>query len=108
MQLFAGLRRMREFERLQLSFMKSLIDFDIIIEIGYGNEQNQPLTPKQLFLLNLSSVTTVRRRLVMLTKQGIIKRRTNPNDRRSTTLSISSSSLKLLGKYQSVLASLSV
>ncbi len=108
MKLFAALRRMREFERLQLFFMKSLIDFDIIIEIGYGNEQNQPLTPKQLFLLNLSSVTTVRRRLAMLTKQGIVKRRTNPNDRRSTTLSISSSSLKLLGKYQSVLTSLSV
>ena len=107
MKLFAELRKMREFERLQLAFMNSLIDFDIIIEIGYAKEQNQALTPKQLFLLKLSSVTTVRRRLARLTAQGIVKRRINPKDRRSTTLTLSPSSLKLLGKYGGVLTAFS-
>jgi hypothetical protein len=63
-ELFAALKKMREFERLQLPFIRSLIDFDIIIEIGYAQEQKKPLTPKPLFLLNIGSVTTVRRRLV--------------------------------------------
>ena len=63
MKLFATLRKMREFERLQLPFIKSLVDFDLIIEVGYAQEEKKPLTPKQLFLLNLGSVTTVRRRL---------------------------------------------
>lgn len=104
MELFAALKKMREFERLQLPFIRSLIDFDIIIEIGYAQEQKKPLTPKPLFLLNIGSVTTVRRRLAELAKQGIVKRRTDARDRRYDILTISRSSLKLLGKYANVLA----
>ena len=106
MELFAGLKKIREFERLELPFITSLIDFDIIIEIGYAQELKKPLTPKPLFLLNIGSVTTVRRRLARLTEQGIVKRRTNANDQRSDILTISPSSLKLLGRYGAVLACL--
>ena len=90
---------MREFERLQMPFIRSLIDFDLIIEIGYAQEIKKPLSPKPLFLLNIGSVTNVRRRLAELTRQGVVKRRVDARDRRSDILSISSSGLKLLGKY---------
>lgn len=99
---------MREFERLQLPFIRSLIDFDIIIEIGYAQEMQKPLTPKPLFLMKLGSNTTVRRRLAKLTEQGIVIRQTNPDDRRSDVLSISTSSLKLMGKYGGMLTGFSV
>ena len=107
MKLFTGLRKIREFERLQLPFLKSVVDFDIVIEIGYAEEQQQPLTLKQLLLLNLSSRTTVRRRLARLIAQGTVVRRKNANDQRSSLLTISSSSLRLLGKYGGVLTSIS-
>ena len=38
MKLFTGLKQIREFERRQLPFLKSVIDFDIVIEIGYAEE----------------------------------------------------------------------
>ena len=98
---------MREFERLQLPFITSLIDFDLIIEIGYAQEGDKPLTPKQLFLMNLGSVTTIRRRLAKLTLQGIVRRRTNVSDRRSDILTVAPSSLKSLGKYVGLLATIS-
>ena len=75
MKLFTGLRKIREFEKLQLPFLKSVVDFDIVIEIGYAEEEGQPLTLKQLFLLNISSRTTVRRKLARLIEQGIVFRR---------------------------------
>ncbi len=53
MKLFTGLKKIREYERQQLPFLKSVVDFDIVIEIGYAEEQGQPLTLKQLFLLNV-------------------------------------------------------
>ncbi len=53
MKLFTGLKKIREFEKQQLPFLKSVVDFDIVIEIGYAEEQGQPLTLKQLFLLNI-------------------------------------------------------
>lgn len=107
MKVFAALRRMREFEKLQLPFITSLIDFDLIIEIGFAQEDEKPLTRKQLFLLKIGSVTTVRRRLAKLAEKGIVRRRTNTEDRRSEILTIAPSSLKVLGKYLGVLTSLS-
>ena len=99
MALFAALRKIREFEKQQLPFLKSVIDFDIIVEIGYAEEEDQPLTPKQLFLLKLGSPTTVRRKLAKLEAQGIIIRRANAQDRRSAFLVIGAPTLKLLGRY---------
>jgi DNA-binding MarR family transcriptional regulator len=107
MKLFTGLKQIREFERLQLPFLKSVVDFDIVIEIGYAEEQGQPLTLKQLFLLNISSRTTVRRKLARLIEHGIIIRRKHANDNRASLLTISASSVKLLGKYCGTLTSIS-
>jgi len=107
MKLFTGLKKIREFERLQLPFLKSVVDFDVVIEIGYAEEQGQPLTLKQLFLLNISSRTTVRRKLAKLIEQGIIIRRKHANDHRASLLTISASSVRLLGKYCGTLTSIS-
>jgi len=107
MMLFTGLKQIREFERRQLPFLKSIVDFDIVIEIGYAEEQGQPLTLKQLFLLNLSSRTTVRRKLARLIEQGIVVRRKHTNDQRASLLTISASTVKLLGKYCGTLTSIS-
>jgi len=106
MKLFAGLRKIREFERTQLPFLKSLVDFDIVIEIGYAEEQDQPLTLKQLFLLNISSRSTVRRRLAQLIEMGVVMRRQSDNDHRAMVLTIASSSVKLLTRYCDALASI--
>ena len=106
-KLFSGLRKIRAFERLQLPFLRSIVDFDIVIDIGYVQEQGQPLTLKQLFLLNISSRTTVRRKLAMLIEQGIVIRRKHANDNRANLLLNSPSTAKLLGKYGSTLASVS-
>lgn len=106
MKLFTGLRKIREFERLQLPFLKSIVDFDIIIEIGYAEEKGKPLTLKQLFLLNISSRTTVRRKLARHIEQGIVVRRKHANDQRASLLIISPSSVKLLSKYGGALTSI--
>ena len=108
MKLFAGLRKIREFERLQLHFLKSTVDFDIVIEIGYAEEEGQPLTLKQLLLLNLCSRTTVRRKLARLVEQGVIVRRKHANDQRANLLVISPASIKLLSKYGATLTSIAV
>ena len=107
MKLFTGLKQIREFERRQLPFLKSVLDFDIVIEIGYAEEQEKPLTLKQLVLLNLSSRTTVRRKLARLIEQGIVIRCKHVNDHRASFLIISPSSVKLLGKYGGALTSIS-
>ena len=108
MKLFTGLKKIREFERRQLPFLKSVFDFDIVIEIGYAEEQGQPLTLKRLFLLNICSRTTLRRKLATLIEQGIVIRRKLANDHRASLLMISPYGVKLLCKYGGTLTSVSV
>ena len=105
--LFAALKGLREFEKLHLPFLKSYLDFDIIIEIGLAQENKKNFTPKQLFLLNIGSTTTVRRRLAMLTDKGVIRRHKNKHDHRSDVLTVAPSTLKLLEKYGTVLSAIS-
>ena len=107
MKLFTGLKKIREFERLQLPFLKSVVDFDIVIEIGFAEEQGQRLTLKQLFLLHISSRTTVRRKLAKLIDQGIVIRRKHANDQRASLLIISPATVKLLNKYGGTITSIS-
>jgi DNA-binding MarR family transcriptional regulator len=107
MKLFTGLKKIREFERRQLPFLKTVVDFDIVVEIGYAEEQEKPLTLKQLFLLNLSSRTTVRRKLARLIEREIVIRRTHANDHRASLLTISPVIVKVLGKYGGTLTSIS-
>jgi|ERR1700722_2332753 len=107
MQLFAGLRKIRAFQKLQLPFLQTVSDFDIILEIGYAEERGRPLSLKQLFLFNISSRTTVRRKLASLTAQGIVTRRKDENDNRASVLTISSSTVKLLSKYSGAITAIS-
>jgi len=107
MKIFTGLKKIRDFERRQLPFLKTVVDFDIVIEIGYAQEQGQSLTLKQLFLLNLSSRTTVRRKLAMLIEREIVMRRKHANDHRASLFTISPSVVKVLGKYGGTLTSIS-
>ncbi|MEO7726098.1 MAG: hypothetical protein ABIS45_02495 [Burkholderiales bacterium] len=90
-----------------MPFLKSVIDFDIVIEIGYAEEEGRPLTVKQLYLLDISSRSTVRRRLATLIAEGILARRKQASDQRAVVLTVAPSSLKMLGKYGGALATIS-
>jgi DNA-binding MarR family transcriptional regulator len=106
MKIFAGLRKIRGFQRLELPYLKTISDFDIVIEIGYAEEQGRPLTLKQLFLLNSCSRTTVRRKLASLIEQGVVNRRKHQSDNRASLLIIAPSSIKLLTRYGGAIAAI--
>ena len=100
MNLFAGLRRMRELERKHLPFMRSLAEFDLIIEIGYHEERGKPLTLKQLLTLGICARTTLRRKLNSLVEQGVVVRTRRENDARNVILGISKTASQRLDRYR--------
>jgi hypothetical protein len=107
MKLFTGLRKLREFQRVQLPFFRSILDYDIVIEIGYAEELGRPITLKRLFLLNISSASTVRRKLNNLVNEGIVIRRKTTNDQRTTALTVGPATIRALGKYSAAIATIS-
>lgn len=76
--------------------IKTYKDFDILIEIGYHQEEDCPLTLKQLMLLKIASQATVRRYLSCLVRDGMVERYESVNDQRSVLLRLSPSTYKNL------------
>jgi DNA-binding MarR family transcriptional regulator len=103
MKLFAGLRKIREYQRGQIPFLRSLAEFDIVVEIGYAEERGEPITFKQLLLLNICSRTTMRRKLAQLIEQQVVQRNKSSHDRRASMLVVSPGSLRLLTRYGEML-----
>ncbi len=107
MKLFTGLRKLREFEKVQLPFLKSVFDFDIVVEIGYREELGDPITLKQLLLLDICSRNTVRRKLADLIDQGVVIRRKTAHDQRASFLIVAPATIKLLTKYGGIMTTIS-
>ena len=99
MSAFARLKALRDFERSQLAFLKTLEDRDLLYEIGLAQSQGQPLTVKQVFLLGLGSVPTVQRRLGRLRRLGVIQQRRCDHDRRSVEITLAPKAAKVLVQY---------
>lgn len=79
--------------------IKTYKDFDIIIEIGYHQEEGYPLTLKQLMLLKIASQATVRRYLGYLVRDGMVEKYQSVNDQRSVMLRLSPSTVKTLTNH---------
>ena len=74
-------------------------DFDILIEIGYHQEEGCPLTLKQLMLFKIASPATVRRYLNRLVRDGMVEKFESTTDQRSIVLRLSASTIKTLSAH---------
>ena len=104
---FDDLRRIREFEKRELPFIRTIEDADIVREIGFHQKASQPLTLKELFALGIGSPATVQRKLARLKALGVVQQTRVDRDRRSFALLLSPSVQKAYARYLSLLKTLS-
>jgi hypothetical protein len=97
--VFAGLRKLRDLEKRHLPFARSLVEFDLIIEIGYYEERGKPLTYKHLLTLGFCGRSTLNRRLNGLVEQGVLLRTRSESDGRAVVLGVSKSAITRLHRY---------
>jgi DNA-binding MarR family transcriptional regulator len=83
----------------QFPGVKTYKEFDILIEIGYHQEQDNPLTLKQLLLLEVASQATVRRYLTSLVRKGMVEKVVAVNDHRSVILRLSADTVRMLTSH---------
>lgn len=88
MDTFKKLKLARE-HLVLLPGLRTYKDFDIAIEVGYHEKIGEPLSLKQLLLLEIGSPATVRRHLNKLVKNGFIIKSTHPSNLRVVQFSLS-------------------
>jgi hypothetical protein len=106
MTAFKKLKTIRMFERQNLPHLRTHEDFDIVVEVGFHQENGTPLTLKGLVLLNISSPATVQRRISALVQNGVLTRTRCASDRRSVELGVSTETRELVESYVQMLAKL--
>ena len=99
MPVFDVLRTIREFEREELPFVRTMEDLDIVREIGFHQEAGQPLTLKTLYTRRIGAPATIQRRLSQLKKLGVVEQLRIDRDRRSSALHLSPRALKAYDGY---------
>ncbi len=106
MTAFKKLKTIRMFEKQHLPHLRTHEDFDIVIEVGFHQENGAPLTLKGLVLLNITSPATVQRRICALVQNGTLTRTRSPSDRRSVELGVSPQTRELIERYVQMFASI--
>ncbi len=79
--------------------VKTYKEFDILIEIGFHQEQGSPLTLKQLLLLEIASQATVRRYLASLVRDGMVEKFVSVNDHRYVHLKLSAHTVRMMTRH---------
>jgi DNA-binding MarR family transcriptional regulator len=99
MRVFERLRALRAFEVQHLLFLRTGGNHHLIVEIGYHQAKGEPLTLKQLFLLDFGSIATVQRDLRRLKELGLVETRRATSDRRAVELTLSLKCVRIFSKY---------
>jgi DNA-binding MarR family transcriptional regulator len=99
-------KRLKELKSVLSEFpgVKTYKELDILVEIGYHQEQGAPLTLKQLLELNIASPATVRRYIVHLVGAGLIRKSVSVRDHRSVVFELSDTTIQtMLGHLANIL-----
>ena len=101
---YSLLRQIRLFWKKHLPMLQTLVDFDLVVEIGHHQVQGKPLTLKQLFLLGVAPPATVQRRLRRLISLGLATKTFRPDDGRMVELGLTGKMEKELTKCAILIA----
>ena len=83
MSQFEKLRALRTLRKEYADIFGTLEGHHLVSEIGLHQAKGEPLTLKQLFLLDIGSVSTVQRRLRQLKERGLVRHQPAAGDRRA-------------------------
>jgi DNA-binding MarR family transcriptional regulator len=105
MRHFEKLRTLRTFRKEHADIFSTLEGHHLISEIGFHQARGEPLTLKQLFLLDIGSVSTVQRRLRQLKERGLVRHQPSARDRRAVELTLSAKCLRIFARYDELMSS---
>lgn len=89
MSIFRSLKQLSDYRRRHLPFLQTLVDLELVREVGFHQVNGTPLTLKVLFQQGIGSVATVQRRMNRLKRLGVVRQTRTKHDARSFELTLS-------------------
>lgn len=100
LRIFDVLTEISDFRRRNMPFIQSLVDLDLMREIGHHQARGRALNLDALLQLRIASSATVQRRLSRLKRLGLVQQAFAKHDGRILYLTLTSKSNRLYRRLE--------
>ena len=80
---FALLKTIRAYKNSRFPFLRTRVDYDLLLYIGHGQVSGKPMNLTDILTSNIGTVSTIVRRLGRLEKLGVVHKIKATTDKRN-------------------------
>ena len=80
---FALLKTIRAYKNSRFPFLRTRVDYDLLLHIGHGQISGKPMNLTDILTSNIGTVSTIVRRLGRLEKLGVVHKVKATTDKRN-------------------------
>lgn len=80
---FALLKTIRAYKNSRFPFLRTRVDYDLLLYIGHGQVSGKPMNLTDILTSNIGTVSTIVRRLGRLEKLGVVRKIKATTDKRN-------------------------
>jgi hypothetical protein len=80
---FALLKTIRAYKNSRFPFLRTRVDYDLLLHIGHGQVGGRPMNLTDILTSNIGTVSTIVRRLGRLEKLGVVHKVKAETDKRN-------------------------
>ena len=101
---FALLKTIRAYKNSRFPFLRTRVDYDLLLHIGHGQVSGKPMSLTDILTSNIGTVSTIVRRLGCLEKIGVVRKAKATTDKRNVHYFLADEHLEAVAEFVDYLA----
>jgi hypothetical protein len=96
---FALLKTIRAYKNSRFPFLRTRVDYDLLLYIGHGQVGGKPMNLTDILTSNIGTVSTIVRRLGRLEKLGVVHKVKATSDKRNVHYFLAEAHLEAVAEF---------
>lgn len=96
---FALLKTIRAYKNSRFPFLRTRVDYDLLLYIGHGQVSGKPMNLTDILTSNIGTVSTIVRRLGRLEKLGVVRKVKATADKRNVHYFLADAHLEAVAEF---------
>lgn len=96
---FALLKTIRAYKNNRFPFLRTRVDYDLLLYIGHGQVSGKPMNLTDILTSNIGTVSTIVRRLGRLEKLGVVRKVKATADKRNVHYFLADAHLEAVAEF---------
>lgn len=96
---FALLKTIRAYKNNRFPFLRTRVDYDLLLHIGHGQVSGKPMNLTDILTSNIGTVSTIVRRLGRLEKLNVVRKVKATTDKRNVHYFLADEHLEAVAEF---------